>query len=117
MLLQLASGKTGFNIKNTSIYLTGAVSSGTSIVGIKSDAKMYELVDASQQDGDDGFGGAKVKKSQKPLNTDFEVLKVGLMLKLTTDHDIEQIGGGATACVIDSGNRESKFRFLIISYP
>lgn len=99
----MASGKTGFNIKNTSIYLTGG-STGANIVGVKPDAKISNLLEAATKDDDDGFGG-KAKKKQATCS-EFEILNVIVLLKLTTDNDAEKSKSIASKCSIDA----SKFR-------
>lgn len=93
----MASGKTGFNIKNTSIYLTGG---STGAVGVKPDVKISDLLEAANKDEDDGFGG-KAKKKQA-TGSEFEILNVVVLLKLTTDNDDEKSKSFASKCSIDA---------------
>lgn len=99
----MASGKTGFNIKNTSIYLTGG-STGAKITGVKPDVKISDLLEAATKDEDDSFGG-KAKKKQSTVS-EFEILNVVVLLKLTTDNDTEKSQSFASKCSIEA----SKFR-------
>lgn len=102
----LASGKTGFNIKNTRIYLTGGAS-GTSIVGIAPDSKIMDVLDAANAAVDENYV-AKAKK--KTPNTDYDILKVVLLLKLTTEADgvDATTKGGSTKCSLDPTTRKLK---------
>lgn len=104
---QLASGRTGFNIRNTEIYLMGGGSAGTTISGCTSEARITDLLEVSNQtpetvvvDEDDGFGVAsshkgkansksnKAKQAAAPAaieRTDYETLSVRLLLKMSSD--------------------------------
>lgn len=104
----MASGKTGFNIKNTSIYLTGG-STGVTIVGVKPNAKISDLLEAANKDEDDGFGG-KAKKKQA-TGSELEILNVVVLLKLTTDNDAEKSRSFASKCSIEA----SKFCMCVLS--
>lgn len=66
----------------------GGPTGGANLVGIKADSKIQDLLAATEREYDDGFGGGGAgkakKKSSAPL-TDFDVLKVAVLLKLTID--------------------------------
>lgn len=101
---QLASGKTGFNVKNTPIYLTGSAL-GTNIVGINSAAKMSDII-AAAASPPVGDGLHSVKSKRKQTATEFDVIKVMLMHKRTNDiTDAVQKNNSAARCIINPATK------------
>lgn len=92
--IQLASGRTGFNVKNTNIYLTGG-STGTNISGLKSKARITDILEVANKAPDDGFvlTGAKPKKKSVAERTDYEILPITLLLKMTKDSTPDDLVG------------------------
>lgn len=78
-------------MKNTNIYLTGG-SSGTNMSGLKSKARITDILDEVNREVDDGFGstGSKSKKKASADRTDFEILPIKLLLKMTKDSTLEE---------------------------
>lgn len=93
----MASGKSGFRIINTPIYLTGG-SSGTCISGIKSNAKISDLLETANSSRTE-----EIQSKKKGTRTDFEVLRVSLFLKLSNDRDFDKINSNAAKCVFKPG--------------
>lgn len=93
----------------------GGPTGGASLIGIKADSKIQDLLTAAtEKDDDDGFGGGggggkTKKKSSIPL-TDFDVLKVAVLLKLTTDTaaDSDRTKGSASRCIINAASKRTR---------
>ncbi|KAG4066450.1 hypothetical protein HA402_007086 [Bradysia odoriphaga] len=89
----VASGKTGFKIVNSPIYLIGR-ESGTCITGTKSNAKVFDLIEAANSVSTDD-----IQSKKKVARTDFEVLRVALFMKLSGDQEFDKISNNAAKCV------------------
>lgn len=96
--LQVASGRTGFKIINSPIYLIGGAS-GTCISGIKSNAKISDLLDAANSGSSD-----EIQSKKKVARTDFDVLGVSLFVKLSSDKEFDKINNNAAKCVFKPGS-------------
>lgn len=95
--MKVASGKTGFKIVNSPIYLIGRAS-GTCISGIKSNAKIADLLETTNNSSADDHQSKK-----KVARSDFEVLKVALLLKSSGDKEFDKINSNAAKCVFKPG--------------
>lgn len=93
----MASGKTGFKIINSPIYFIGRAS-GTCITGIKSSAKISDLLESANNSKTD-----EQQSKKKVARTDFEVLRVALFLKLSADDEFDKINNNAAKCVFKPG--------------
>lgn len=101
----MASGKTGFNVKNTSIYLTGSAS-GTNIVGINSAAKISDIIATAAAASPSIGDGVHVKSKKKQASTEFDVIKVMLLHKRTSDiTDAVQKNSSATRCIVNPATK------------
>lgn len=59
--------------------------------GLKSKARITDILDEANREPDDGFGstGAKPKKKSSADRTDYEILPITLLLKMTKDWTLE----------------------------
>lgn len=75
--------------------------SGAYITGIKSNARITDLVDAANQTSTEEHHSKK-----KVARTDFEVLKVALLLNSSADQDFDKTNTNAAKCVFKPGSIE-----------